>query len=640
MTRCFTRIAQPRQRGWLVIIIAAVALTAAARPSPSQTVFHKPVQKISEEILAHRAAKQMRSGESIQAYRQRLGEAGVSAVPDAEDCALYVEKRLTDAEIAELKADGIEVYPNLYIPPVAGRHPYGYHLARVPYDRLGRIETDARIIMLNTAELQHKPMNNTGGALIHTDDVHAGNGVTARTGAGVMVAIADSGLDMTHADVPAPVEAYDVTDGIGQPNWGTDVSNTVTAHGTHVTGSVLGRGTLSSGRANEGNGAGAFKGSASGASLCFYKIGDDVFASSTEADEIEALDRAATVGCRVFSMSYGGIDTYMDGSSAMCQAIDNHTLNSTMTIFISAGNMADDAKHDSVSVAPGATSPAFGLTINNTGASPYVTEQWIRVIWRDGAPGDANLTLTCTNLGGGETLTQAFSGASVRSTDAKRYVLTPNVPAASSKTYTLTLTNTAVSGMTPVVHCYVVSGIGTFSSPDMNYTVINPALADTAIAVGAWVHRSSWTNYQGSGYSYGETQGGISSFSSRGPRIDGVLKPDICAPGSAVISLRDSVVSASNALIVDNDGLGVNGSGPANYLVMQGTSMACPMAAGAAALLIEAYPNLTPQNIRDSFTSNASQSGAPDATRGYGLINALAAIQNYVPVTVSRFAVE
>src|SRR5690606_24699158 len=113
------------------------------------------------------------------------------------------------------------------------------------------------------------------------------------------------------------------------------------------------------------------------------------------------------------------------------------------------------------------------------------------------------------------------------------------------------------------------------------------------IAVGAWVHRAWFTNSSGTTITFGEMQGALASFSSRGPRIDGVLKPDIVAPGTHTISLLDgnnaSLVRPTEAFrIIDNDGL--NGMGPANYAALQGTSMATPMAAAVGALILQENP--------------------------------------------------
>ncbi len=72
---------------------------------------------------------------------------------------------------------------------------------------------------------------------------------------------------------------------------------------------------------------------------------------------------------------------------------------------------------------------------------------------------------------------------------------------------------------------------------------------------------------------------GMAAFSSRGPTFCGRTKPDITAPGCDVVSTRSSVSGAGT-------GWGVYTPNP-KYFYNGGTSMACPLAAGAAALVRE-----------------------------------------------------
>jgi subtilisin family serine protease len=91
-------------------------------------------------------------------------------------------------------------------------------------------------------------------------------------------------------------------------------------------------------------------------------------------------------------------------------------------------------------------------------------------------------------------------------------------------------------------------------------SVASPATAKNVLAVGATNHGSS--------------AGSLATFSSLGPTHDGRIKPDVTAPGA-------NIISADN----DNDTATYNCSGRS----MSGTSMACPTAAGLAALVREYY---------------------------------------------------
>lgn len=595
--------------------LACTGATFVVSEAAQAAALHPPVDKVSAEILVHQQIKVRHVGESKEAHRARLYDAGLNPDRlDAEECALYVKGRLSASEMRTLSNQGIEVNNWLWVPPIPGPHPFGFHLAIVPYARLGQVRNDARVVRLESTEVANQPLNDLGGAMIRVDDVHNGVGLGPYDGSGVNIAIADSGMDLSHPDLPAPVEAFDMTDGTGPGSWGTDVNNTVIDHGTHVVGTAVGTGFLSGGQ---------YVGAAPGANLYFYKIGNDVNGGASGTDIIEAINQAVAVGCPIFSMSYGGSSTFMDGSGSMEQAVDA-AVAAGMACFFSAGNSANDAAHDSISVGPGATSPLQMTITNGGGNPPYTTPQDFRVIWRDDAPADINVALTCTNLGEGESLTAGPSGTSPRGTEMKSYVLTPNVSNGTSKTYNLVLENTASNGSTPLVHIYVFGGVAEFQSPDPGYTVGAPALADQAIAVGAWTQRASWVDYQGVSYSDSSlVVNTLAPFSSHGPRVDGLLKPNIVAPGAKTISSRDTTpgLAGVNALIIDNDGQNLNGSGPADYYVKQGTSMASPLAAGAAALLLQAEPTLSPQQVRVMLEQTATMAGAPNNEVGWGLID-------------------
>jgi subtilisin family serine protease len=79
---------------------------------------------------------------------------------------------------------------------------------------------------------------------------------------------------------------------------------------------------------------------------------------------------------------------------------------------------------------------------------------------------------------------------------------------------------------------------------------------------------------------YDGTNQGMAAFSSRGPTDDGRIKPDIMAPGTDILSCRSRIANPGNFW-----GLYAN----TNYAFMGGTSMSCPLTAGAAGLVRQFY---------------------------------------------------
>ena len=93
---------------------------------------------------------------------------------------------------------------------------------------------------------------------------------------------------------------------------------------------------------------------------------------------------------------------------------------------------------------------------------------------------------------------------------------------------------------------------------------------------------------------------------------------DISAPGKDIYSAMPTYSASLNALGYTQ-----------NYSFMDGTSMASPMAAGSAALLLSEKPSLTPLKVQQTLESTAKDLGASgrDDYFGYGRINAYAALK-------------
>ncbi|MEU6654965.1 S8 family serine peptidase [Streptomyces sp. NPDC046900] len=138
------------------------------------------------------------------------------------------------------------------------------------------------------------------------------------------------------------------------------------------------------------------------------------------------------------------------------------------------------------------------------------------------------------------------------------------------------------------------------------HSVSTPSVADAALSVGA-VDGSDQLAY----------------FSSTGPRQgDAGLKPELTAPGVDVLAARSQYAE---------DGEGY-------YQTLSGTSMATPHVAGAAALLAEAHPDWTGQQLKDALvsTTKATSQYTP-YEGGSGRLDVAAAVKGTVFATGSVF---
>jgi serine protease AprX len=144
----------------------------------------------------------------------------------------------------------------------------------------------------------------------------------------------------------------------------------------------------------------------------------------------------------------------------------------------------------------------------------------------------------------------------------------------------------------------VVNSAGNDGIDPTHNTLGAPADADSIITVGSV-----------------DNKGLRSYFSSVGPTYDGRIKPDVMAMGSS-----DYVADA----YITN-----------KYNYGSGTSFSCPLTAGVCAQLLSFNNKLTPIQIRDALRNTASQHNSPDRLMGWGIVDALAAL-NYLKITESN----
>jgi minor extracellular serine protease Vpr len=472
-------------------------------------------------------------------------------------------------------------------------------------------------------------------------------GGPALHGEGVKIGIIDTGLDYTHADfggpgTPAAYQAALATDTappdptmVGcatcRVKGGTDLvgdaytgSNTpvpdsnpldCNSHGTHVAGTAAGSGVLADGSTFTGpydeNTIGSHSwnvGPGAAPEADIYSI--RVFGCSGSTNNsvvISALEWASANGMQVVNLSLGS--PFGGNDSAEIEAMDN--LSKSGTIVVAAAG--------------------------NQGPNPYLV----------GAPGTATtaISVAATSL-------QLFSSIELGSGATVSAVQTDDVPPTNLGTLPVVVLPNGAGGISlgcdpteyqipEVVGALVVVARGVCARVDRaiyaqqagaaavvmvnngagyppydGSITVNPdtsvpfhvtipflgvQLSDGATLLAAAVSTAQVTS--------GGSAQPIASFSSGGARNgDSALKPDVAAPGEAIISA----------------GMGT-GTGSLND---SGTSMASPLTAGVAALVRQAHPSWKKvANWKAAIVNTASA----DGVTGYQTRNAGAGLLQAIP---------
>lgn len=143
----------------------------------------------------------------------------------------------------------------------------------------------------------------------------------------------------------------------------------------------------------------------------------------------------------------------------------------------------------------------------------------------------------------------------------------------------------------------------------------------------------------------GDKNGNLADFSSRGVdgksgevTIDSVTyewedRPTVTAPGVDIISARASTSSLGGLSATDDEQY-IEPQHLAYYTTSSGTSMAAPHVSGIVALMLEANPNLTWQQVKQILQDTATVMPGRDAWEvGAGYVNAHAAVKEAVTLS-------
>ncbi|XP_027927083.1 subtilisin-like protease SBT4.14 [Vigna unguiculata] len=360
-------------------------------------------------------------------------------------------------------------------------------------------------------------------------------------------------------------------------------------HGTHTASTVAGNLVPNANLFGLANGTA--RGAVPSARLAIYKV---CWSSSgcADMDLLAAFDAAIHDGVDVISISIGGGNPSYVQDSISIGAF--HAMRKGIITVASAGNAG----------------PSFGTVTN--------TAPWIVTV---AASGIDRAFKSTVQLGNGKN----FSGVGVNCFDpkGKQYPLVNGIDAAkdpkdkedASFCYEDTLQPSKVKGK--LVYCKLgtwgtesvvkgIGGIGTLIESDQFPDVAQIFMAPATIVNS--VQGDNVTKYIQSTrspsamiYKSHEVQVPApvtATFSSRGPNSvsQNVLKPDVAAPGIDILASYTLKKSLT----------GLKGDTQfSEFILMSGTSMACPHVSGVAAYVKSFHPHWTPAAIRSAIITTA-----------------------------------
>jgi minor extracellular serine protease Vpr len=407
------------------------------------------------------------------------------------------------------------------------------------------------------------------------------------TGAGVKVAIMDTGVDYNHPDLggctaigPGCRVAYgydfvgDAYNAAGtgdalvpHPDNDPDDCN---GHGTHVAGIVGANGVV--------------KGVAPGVTFGAYRVfGCD---GSTEGDiMIAAMERLLADGMQVLNMSIGSSFQWPEYPTA--QASDR-LVNKGVSVVASIGNSGANGLYSAG--APGVGKKVIGVAsfdnikihlpsfvvdgihygYNQAAGAPTAPTSGSLPMARTGTP-------SSTADGCAASAPGSFTGMAVliRRGTCTFYQKSKNAQDAGAAA--VVLYNNAAGQLSPTV-----AGTPAITIPVVAVTAADGATLNAKIAAGPTT--LTWTA-DVVDIANAATGNLISSFSSYGLSPDLSLKPDIGAPGGLIRSTFPLELGG--------------------YATLSGTSMSSPHVAGAVALLLQASPKMNSNSVREILQNSA-----------------------------------
>ncbi len=580
-----------------------------------------------------------------------------------------------DGSRASLEAEGVRVASQV-------GHVF---TARVRSEDIGRLRGLAGVRSLRLARYL-RPNLNVSVPEVRADLEHAGTGTppvyAGRAGQGILVGDVDTGIDFTRADFmdgtgkTRILYIWDQTDAAG-PSPGAfgygsewtkaqidDTPGSVRqvdsdGHGTNVAGVLIGNGSLT------GCSQPAYRYVGMAPLAQFVEVKTD-FSDTGIIDGVNYIfQKAADLGLDcVVNISLGGQAGPHDGSDVFTQSI-SALAGPGRIVVASAGNEEADNIHGRLTT----TSTTVGVdkfTLNvpsYTRNSGTFNDYFLVAGWYDPT---VSLSIRIKGPNASDTLSVGLGGARDKSTSSgKIFLVNQNVslgfggtatgrqfelevydslqtspPRAGTWEIDVVANGSANIGQRVDIWMYAAqlgsAGVqpAVVTGLDLSTLVGEPADGDSVFAVGAYTTKPSWYSCAaGASYTFNPPPvlGAIASFSSVGPRRDGVLKPQISAPGFGVATTHSTQAGSIVVPWDVDDGV---------HEITAGTSFSAPHVAGAAALFLQYLPGSGPSRVMQAFESHARADAytgvVPNPTWGYGKLDVYGTIDHVAPsVTVT-----
>ena len=459
----------------------------------------------------------------------------------------------------------------------------------------------------------YRPMMNVSNELIGSSAAWEVLGGPDTAGAGVQVAVIDTGIDLTNpffsdAGLPTQPQIDECDDQDNDPAT-PDTNNKVVVckvfaagvapgppgdkeelcvdHGTHVAGTIGGRHGTSGTVAGTDVVLTDLSGVAPGVTLGNYNVfpcvgaGFVAFGGSAFSHDIaNALEAAVLDGMDVANLSLGG--TVQGPHDFLAEAVDA-AVDAGMVVVAAAGNSGPgDATVESPGTAANAitagasTNPHFvGIPVTLTAgpAAPATIGAALGDFENFDPAVTADYTVT-TPANGCTAITNDVTG--------KIALIDRGVCTFGTK-----ISNAEAAGAIGVIVVNNVAGDPTAMGADPLFEPTIPAVM-VGKAEGNAMKPSGTATVDGTVQSefLTENEDIIAGFSSRGPTpFTYLIKPDLTGPG---VNVASSVFEGE-------------------FAFFQGTSMATPHLSGVAALLLDGFPGISPAEVKSRMANNAAR---------------------------------